>query len=346
MSDGGASESTRRREAFFLDFAERVRAVTTVPLMVTGGFRTAAGMTDAITSGATDLIGIARPLALQPELPAALWPPRTPPAPTSSSRRSASRSSTPSPTCGGPSIRSSASAPARTPTPPTVPRRAVLRRAQARRAQHPAPPPRRLARATMADFLTIDVYRDPVRRTPARRRLDPRRARRPPERPARAHDQPRQHGHIHHHPPALRNLPAPRLGVAATPRTPPGTAHWAPRSDVRGTSAWMARSPAHGPNTATITGTAGGPRDDGATPIAKDEPMVVLVHGIVRPRHLKTFLRDNVHAASRARHHPGHRGSIDVHAKPPVREHLDQHLEHTPLRAGLRLPARADTPPP
>ena len=45
--------------------------------------------------------------------------------------------------------------------------------------------------------------------------------------------------------------------------------------------------------------------------------MVVLVHGIVRPRHLKTFLRDNVHAASRARHHPGHRGSIDVHAKPP-----------------------------
>ena len=45
--------------------------------------------------------------------------------------------------------------------------------------------------------------------------------------------------------------------------------------------------------------------------------MVVLVHGIVRPRHLTTFLRDNLHAASRARHHPGHRGSIDVHAKPP-----------------------------
>jgi len=72
MSDGGTSESTRRREAFFLDFADRVRAVTTVPLLVTGGFRTGTGMTDAITSGATDLIGIARPLALQPELPMAL----------------------------------------------------------------------------------------------------------------------------------------------------------------------------------------------------------------------------------------------------------------------------------
>ena len=59
------------------------------------------------------------------------------------------------------------------------------------------------------------------------------------------------------------------------------------------------------------------PSDDGAAPIANDEPMVVLVHGIVRPRHLTTFLRDNLHAASRARHHPGHRGSIDVHAKPP-----------------------------
>lgn len=72
MSDGGAAESTMRREAFFLEFAERVRAVTTVPLMVTGGFRTGAGMTEAVASGATDLIGIARPLALEPELPIAL----------------------------------------------------------------------------------------------------------------------------------------------------------------------------------------------------------------------------------------------------------------------------------
>ena len=69
MSNGGRSESTRLREAFFLDFAERVRSITKVPLMVTGGFRTGAGMAEAIDSGATDLIGLARPLALEPELP-------------------------------------------------------------------------------------------------------------------------------------------------------------------------------------------------------------------------------------------------------------------------------------
>ena len=37
MSEGGTSEGTRRREAFFLDFAERVRTITTVPLMVIVG---------------------------------------------------------------------------------------------------------------------------------------------------------------------------------------------------------------------------------------------------------------------------------------------------------------------
>lgn len=69
---GSAAESTRRREAYFLEFAEAVREITTVPLMVTGGFRTGDGMTDAIATGATDLVGLARPLALEPELPAAL----------------------------------------------------------------------------------------------------------------------------------------------------------------------------------------------------------------------------------------------------------------------------------
>jgi isopentenyl diphosphate isomerase/L-lactate dehydrogenase-like FMN-dependent dehydrogenase len=36
--------------------------------MVTGGFRTAYGMTNAVTSGATDLVGLARPLVLDPHL--------------------------------------------------------------------------------------------------------------------------------------------------------------------------------------------------------------------------------------------------------------------------------------
>ena len=61
--------STRRREAYFLEYAERVRAKTRLPLMVTGGFRSAAAMSDAVRTGAADIVGLARPLALEPDLP-------------------------------------------------------------------------------------------------------------------------------------------------------------------------------------------------------------------------------------------------------------------------------------
>lgn len=64
--------STVAREAYFLDFAEKARAAVKVPLMVTGGFRTAAGMNDALRSGALDVIGLARLLAIDPDAPAAL----------------------------------------------------------------------------------------------------------------------------------------------------------------------------------------------------------------------------------------------------------------------------------
>jgi 2,4-dienoyl-CoA reductase-like NADH-dependent reductase (Old Yellow Enzyme family) len=62
-------DSTRAREAYFLDFAERLRASVDVPLWVTGGFRTRAGMDDALTSGAVDVIGLGRPLAVDPAFP-------------------------------------------------------------------------------------------------------------------------------------------------------------------------------------------------------------------------------------------------------------------------------------
>lgn len=65
-------ESTRRREAFFLEYAEQVRARTRLPLMVTGGFRSRAAMEEALQGGAVDLIGLARPLAVTPDLPARL----------------------------------------------------------------------------------------------------------------------------------------------------------------------------------------------------------------------------------------------------------------------------------
>lgn len=62
-------ESTRQREAYFLDFAEKVRRITTVPLMLTGGFRTAGVMAEAVAGGSVDLVGLGRALALDPELP-------------------------------------------------------------------------------------------------------------------------------------------------------------------------------------------------------------------------------------------------------------------------------------
>lgn len=64
------AESTRAREAFFLDFAHVIRdKFPSVPLMVTGGFRTRQGMEAALQEGACDLIGIARPAVLNPSLP-------------------------------------------------------------------------------------------------------------------------------------------------------------------------------------------------------------------------------------------------------------------------------------
>lgn len=62
-------QSTLAREAYFLEFAEKVRQRVSVPLMVTGGFRTSDGMAQAVASGATDLVGLARPLAVEPDLP-------------------------------------------------------------------------------------------------------------------------------------------------------------------------------------------------------------------------------------------------------------------------------------
>lgn len=62
-------DSTRRREAYFLEFAEKARVAVKTPLMVTGGFRSAAGMAEAITAGAVDFVGVARALAVEPDLP-------------------------------------------------------------------------------------------------------------------------------------------------------------------------------------------------------------------------------------------------------------------------------------
>ena len=64
-----AKASTKQREAFFIDYAEKARKVSQVPLIITGGFRSEQAMNDALNSGHLDFIGIARPLALMPDLP-------------------------------------------------------------------------------------------------------------------------------------------------------------------------------------------------------------------------------------------------------------------------------------
>jgi 2,4-dienoyl-CoA reductase-like NADH-dependent reductase (Old Yellow Enzyme family) len=68
----GLRERSVAREAYFLEFARRVRRATRLPLMVTGGFRSAAAMEAALEEDALDLVGLARPLALDPALPAKL----------------------------------------------------------------------------------------------------------------------------------------------------------------------------------------------------------------------------------------------------------------------------------
>ncbi len=65
----GAKQSTVEREAYFLTFAERAREITDVPLAVTGGFRSVNAMEQALASNAIDFIGLARPLAINPDLP-------------------------------------------------------------------------------------------------------------------------------------------------------------------------------------------------------------------------------------------------------------------------------------
>ncbi|KAJ5624058.1 hypothetical protein N7510_000367, partial [Penicillium lagena] len=62
-------ESTKAREAYFIEFAEMIRPhLKKTKLIVTGGFRTSKGMVDAINGGACDGIGIGRPLAAEPFL--------------------------------------------------------------------------------------------------------------------------------------------------------------------------------------------------------------------------------------------------------------------------------------
>jgi 2,4-dienoyl-CoA reductase-like NADH-dependent reductase (Old Yellow Enzyme family) len=62
------SERSAAREAYFLDFAAKAKQVTPMPLMITGGLRSSAAMTDALEDG-IDIVGLGRPVCLEPDLP-------------------------------------------------------------------------------------------------------------------------------------------------------------------------------------------------------------------------------------------------------------------------------------
>ena len=64
--------SSVAREAYFLDYARQLRTATAVPLLLTGGLRTRATMLEILGEGAVDVIGLGRPLAVAPDLPAGL----------------------------------------------------------------------------------------------------------------------------------------------------------------------------------------------------------------------------------------------------------------------------------
>lgn len=65
----GAKKSTQAREAYFLDYCEKVAGSISAPLMLTGGFKTRAGMEEALNGGACQIIGLARSMALNPNFP-------------------------------------------------------------------------------------------------------------------------------------------------------------------------------------------------------------------------------------------------------------------------------------
>jgi 2,4-dienoyl-CoA reductase-like NADH-dependent reductase (Old Yellow Enzyme family) len=72
LPDQQQRASSREREAYFLDYARRIRGVTSTPILLTGGMRSRAVMDEVLASGAVDVVGLGRPLAHTPDLPARL----------------------------------------------------------------------------------------------------------------------------------------------------------------------------------------------------------------------------------------------------------------------------------
>lgn len=62
-------ESTRKREAYFMDFARKIRKHTDLPLMITGGFRSRAFCEEVLNKKELEMIGFARPFLTEKDFP-------------------------------------------------------------------------------------------------------------------------------------------------------------------------------------------------------------------------------------------------------------------------------------
>lgn len=73
LGTGTAAGAGSHKEAYFAGFARRVReSAGSVALMLTGGIRTREAMEALLADGGVDLIGLGRPLAIEPDLTARL----------------------------------------------------------------------------------------------------------------------------------------------------------------------------------------------------------------------------------------------------------------------------------
>jgi len=63
-------DSTRKREAYFMDFARKIRKQTSLPLMITGGFRSVDFCEEVLANNELEMIGFARPFLVYKSFPA------------------------------------------------------------------------------------------------------------------------------------------------------------------------------------------------------------------------------------------------------------------------------------
>lgn len=63
-----ASTDSARAGPYFIEFARLAKEVTSIPLMLTGGFKTRQQAVDAVDSGSVDMVGLGRAMALDTQL--------------------------------------------------------------------------------------------------------------------------------------------------------------------------------------------------------------------------------------------------------------------------------------